>query len=395
MKFGFLAFLLSLLPLSAQESRFELSGNVEFEHRFFLENNQFSNQQDSGSSISVQPEMYYEWNEGYDSITFSPFFRYDQYDSRRSHMDVREGFYLMSREDWILRLGVKKVFWGVTESIHLVDIINQTDAIENIDGEEKLGQPMINVAWVQDWGTLDLFIMPYFRERTFPGSKGRLRSGIAVEIDDAEYESGSKEWHTDIALRYEGTFEDIDLGLSYFYGTSRDPRFEIRPGPNGLEAIPVYDLIHQYGIDLQYTVDEWLWKWESIYRSGSEEDYAAIAAGFEYTFFDLLESGIDLGVLCEYLWDSRDENSSAAFQNDVFLGSRITLNDTQSTEFLAGIIYDLEGGGHSFLMEASRRIADSWKISLEVRAFHNSSEGEVLEQIQKDDHIQFSLAYYF
>ncbi|MCM8525271.1 MAG: hypothetical protein NE327_02065 [Lentisphaeraceae bacterium] len=301
----------------------------------------------------------------------------------------------MSREDWILRLGVKKVFWGVTESVHLVDIINQTDAVENIDGEEKLGQPMINLAWVNDWGTIDLFIMPYFRERTFPGSKGRLRSGIPVEINDAEYESSAEEWHTDIALRYENTFEDVDLGLSYFYGTSRDPRFEIRPGQHGLETIPIYDLIHQIGLDLQYTNDAWLWKWESIYRTGSEEGHTAIAAGFEYTFFDVAESGWDIGVLCEYLWDSRDENSLAAFQNDIFTGSRISMNDIQSTEFLAGVIYDLEGGGHSFIVEASRRLAESWKISLEVRTFHNDREDEILEQINKDDHIQLSLAYYF
>lgn len=386
-----------LISLSAfcEEGRFEISGNIEFEHRFFLEDNQFSNQEDTSNSISIQPEFYYEWNDGYESITFSPYLRYDSHDSRRSHADIREFFYLMSREDWILRLGVKKVFWGVTESIHLVDIINQTDAVENIDGEEKLGQPMLNFAWVQDWGTIDLFIMPYFRERTFPGSKGRLRSGIPVEIDDAEYESGAQEWHTDIALRYENTFEDVDLGLSYFYGTSRDPRFELRSGPNGLEAIPVYDLIHQFGLDLQYTVEEWLWKWESIHRSGSEESYFATAAGFEYTFFDLRETGLDLGILCEYLWDSRDENSNAAFQNDLFLGARLTLNDVQSTEFLSGIIYDLEGGGHSFIVEASRRLADSWKLSLEIRTFHNSIKGEVLEQIRKDDHIQISLAYFF
>jgi len=54
-------------------------------------------------------------------------------------------------------------FWGVTEFQHLVDIINQTDLVENIDTEDKLGQPMINLALINDWGTVDLFIMPYFR----------------------------------------------------------------------------------------------------------------------------------------------------------------------------------------------------------------------------------------
>jgi len=237
--------------------------------------------------------------------------------------------------------------------------------------------------------------MPYFRERTFPGSKGRMRTAIPVEIEDAEYESGAEEWHTDFAIRYENTFEDVDLGLSYFYGTSRDPRIELRPSASGLEAIPVYDLIHQLGLDLQYTKDAWLWKLESIYRNGSAHDYGAIAAGFEYTFFDIKESGIDLGILTEYLWDSRNDDPAAPFQNDIFLGTRMTLNDVQSTEFLAGLIFDLEGGGHSFIIEASRRIGDAWKLSLELRTFHDASNGELLDQINKDDHIQLSLAYFF
>ena len=395
MKFPLLILIFSSIILPAEESRFEISGNIEYEHRFFLEENQYDGQKNNSNSVAIQPEIYYEWDDGYQSILVTPFFRYDSKDSRRSHFDLREAFYLLSREDWILRLGAKKVFWGVTESVHLVDIINQTDFVENIDTEDKLGQPMINLAFVQDWGTIDLFIMPYFRERTFPGKKGRLRSSIPVEIDDAEYESSAEEWHTDFAVRYENTFDEIDLGLSYFYGTSRDPRVELRPTVSGVKAIPVYDLIHQLGLDLQYTSNAWLWKLESIYRNGSGNDFGAVAAGFEYTFFDVMESGWDTGILCEYLWDSRNDDPSAPFQNDLFIGTRITLNDVQSTQILSGIIMDLEGGGHSFIVEASRRIGDAWKIALEVRTFHDPKRDELLYQFRRDDHLQMTLSYYF
>ena len=44
-----------------------------------------------------------------------------------------------------LLVGAAKVFWGTAESRHLVDIINQTDAVEDIDEEDKLGQPMVKV----------------------------------------------------------------------------------------------------------------------------------------------------------------------------------------------------------------------------------------------------------
>ena len=47
-----------------------------------------------------------------------------------------------------MRLGLRKVYWGVTESQHLVDVINQTEGVENLDGEDKLGQPMLNLALI-------------------------------------------------------------------------------------------------------------------------------------------------------------------------------------------------------------------------------------------------------
>ena len=46
---------------------------------------------------------------------------------------------MRSNRDWSLSIGLGKVFWGVTEFNHLVDVINQTDLVEGIDGEAKLG----------------------------------------------------------------------------------------------------------------------------------------------------------------------------------------------------------------------------------------------------------------
>ena len=69
-----------------------------------------------------------------------------------------------------------------------MDIINQTDQVDQVDGEEKLGQPMINLSLVRDWGIVDLFVLPGFRERTYAGEEGRPRTPLPVS-DDAVYES--------------------------------------------------------------------------------------------------------------------------------------------------------------------------------------------------------------
>ena len=89
------------------------------------------------------------------------------------------------------RIGIRKEFWGVTETFHRVDIINQTDSVESFDGEDKLGQPMINISLETLSGSIDFFALLGSRERTFAGRFGRLRTPIVVDTDHPIYESGA------------------------------------------------------------------------------------------------------------------------------------------------------------------------------------------------------------
>ena len=135
----------------ADMSDIDISGSAGVETRYFLQDAAYPGQPRSQASVFLEPEMYTEWNDGIDSILFKPFARLDQEDEQRTHFDLRELMWMHAADNWETRVGVSKVFWGQTESIHLVDIINQTDMVENIDGEDKLGQPMINLNVFGDW----------------------------------------------------------------------------------------------------------------------------------------------------------------------------------------------------------------------------------------------------
>jgi len=284
--------------LAAAEDAGKWSGNVAAELRYFpnkpVDNRQFNHE---NLSVAAQPEYYRKWDNGDQSFIFTSFVRIDQNDSERTHVDIRELSWIKVTENWELRAGVRKVFWGVTESQHLVDIINQTDLVENLDGEDKLGQPMINMAFVTDTGTLDVFLLTGFRERTFPGEDGRLRSGLVVDTNNPVYESGAEDKHTDFAARWYQTAGPFDIGLSYFNGTSRDPRFV--PNNNLSALLPVYDIINQTGLDAQATFGSWLWKLELISRGGQGDRYSALTGGFEYTFVGIMGTSYDLGIISE------------------------------------------------------------------------------------------------
>jgi hypothetical protein len=374
---------------------FELTGYVVGEGKYFFNKALYSRQQSSSISIAAQPELYQEWQNN-SSLIVTPFLRIDSVDAERSHFDIRELIYQRIYDTWELDIGIGKVFWGVTEFVHLVDIINQTDLVEHLDGEEKLGQPMAHLSLVREWGVVDMFILPFFRERTFPGRRGRLRSGIVVDTDHAKYESSAEQYNIDLALRYSNTLGEWDFGIYHFAGTGREPTFSLKINSEGRSRlIPYYDQINQTGIDVQTVYGSWLYKLEALHRSGQGDSFFAYVGGFEYTFINIASSGIDLGVISEWAYDDRDNKCTTGFDNDLMMGARVAFNDAASSEALMGWIQDINSAGTTFTLEASRRITNHWRISLNAFFILDSSSSDIIHDLRNDDYLQLELFYYF
>jgi len=242
-----------------------------------------------------------------------------------------------------------------------------------------------------------MFVLPYFRERTFPGEAGRLRSIPRVDTEeDALYENSRKQKHIDYALRWAQTFGMWDMGISHFYGTNRDPRLVPATNRNGDPILlPYYELMHQTGLDVQATLDSWLLKLEAIRRSGNTETYRAATTGVEYTFYGVFGSPLDAGLVAEYLYDSRGNYAPTPFQDDIMLGLRLTPNDSQSTEFLLGVVADRRTAVRAYSLEASRRLTDHVKLGVESRIFAGASSQDPLYSFRRDNYIQLDLGYYF
>lgn len=368
----------------------EISGNVRGDYRFFPEDALYPGQKDEYFSAIFNPEVYAEWDKGNQLIQFKGFARLNQYDNQQSHWDIREFYYQKVFKKWEVSLGVKQIYWGFTESNHLVNVINQDDVLEGSDIENKLGQPMIHVSNTRKWGTIDFMLMSYFRKLQFPGPNGRLRPPFEIDNANTTYESDADEYNPDVAIRWSHSIGSIDLGFSHFYGTSRLPLFSTS---DGFTFTPSYELINQTGLELQATTGAMLWKIEAIHRVSERKTIKAFTAGGEYTFSNVFKS--DVGILIEYTYDDRGEESINALDDDFFFGLRIALNDKQSTDFLGGVNLDREKGTLTYFAEANRRLGDSWKISFRVLGFDNIDETDFLYLLRKDGYLEFSLAKYF
>lgn len=362
-------------------------------------------------SASIKFSFSRMWDESAQAFTVTPFYRYDSEDDERTHADLRELYWTRLGEDWEFHLGARQVFWGVTEFKHLVDVINQTDLVEDIDGEDKLGQPMAHLSLVRAGGILDLYVLTGFRERTFPGEEGRLRPPVAIDPDAARYESDDRERHVDAAVRWSQDIGPLSYGIYHFAGTSRDPLFQPALEAGGsLTLVPYYPQIDQTGLDAQLVAGDWAFKLEAISRSGFGERYEAFNAGFERTLVSVLGTRSDLGLVFEYMHDARGEEAfDTLFEQDLALGTRVSFNDMADTQALAGFIVDHETKEHVLSLEATRRLGDRWTMALEGRLFGGtdsldpdmptpmllSSELERSAPLQRDDYVQLEFTRFF
>ena len=385
----YLSLLLSL-PTQA-----DFSGELGVEARWFPKDAQYAGQLNAlQTSVFAEPEWNISPTEN-TRLSFIPFLRLGARDKDRTHADIREAYWLYIEDDWELLAGVNREFWGVVESRHLVNVINQIDAVENLDGEDYLGQLMLNITLQKAYGRFSFYLMPLFRERTFNGAEGRLRPALVVDNNTTRYQSRAERWHTDVALRYSHYVGDWDIGLSYFDGTSRAPRLVSNADHSRL--IAYYDQIKQLAVDLQYTHQAWLWKFEGLAREGQGHRFLASVIGLEYSWFQLFDSHADLGFLIEHLYDGRDQKEApSSFQdNDLFLGLRYSLNDIQDSAALVGLLRDLEDQSSSLRLEAERRIGSHLKLELEAQLFMNSNANPTSMAFQQDDFIVLRLSHHY
>jgi len=184
------------------------------------------------------------------------------------------------------------------------------------------------------------------------------------------FEAESENKNIDVALRYSTAFDVWDLGFSVFHGTRREPELILNQETELIT--PFYPLMTHAGMDVQATIDSWILKTELAYQSGKTfKNHTKLVTGFEYSFYDIKSSGIDVGLVGEYLYDGLGETPLNIFDNDVLLGARIAVNDVQSTEALIAYSIDLESTNQFFTAEIGRRIGQDYKLTLEATTFAN------------------------
>jgi hypothetical protein len=259
-----------------------------------------------------------------------------------------------------------------------------------------------------------------------------VRAAFVVDQDDPEFDSDLGRAHVDFAARWSRSFGAWQLALSHFFGTGRDPRFRIKvpePLPDTVDDLlvqtrltPVYDIIHQSGVEVQHTGENLLLKMEAFGRAGQGDYRFAAVAGGEYTFYGIFGSAIDAGALGELLYDTFEledlpsrgdippgapvsavaealraidlDEPPSPFEHDIFVGMRLAFNDTQTTQILAGGTVDVVDGSRFWSIESSRRLGERFSISADLRFFDGFGNDSYFHGVVRDDFFQLRVAYF-
>jgi len=368
----------------------EWFGYIEANFRYYPQCPLYGGQKHSYFSAAFKPQFFLKSSNSKHQLNFLAFARIDQYDTKRTHADIKDLYWHFNSKKWEINAGIKTVTWGKAESNHLVDIINQYDLLEGRNLENKLGQPLIQAAYSSQWGTFELYLATISRQVRFPGEKGRLRPGFNIDYSSTEFELKNGKYVPDIAVRFIKSINSFDFAISHFYGTSRLPLF-IKVDSDSF--IPYYEEINQTGFEMQWLKGPFALKGEAIHQFSKRGNIQAATIGIEYNTF--YKAGPELKWLLEYTYDKRNKEQISGMNNDLFFGIHLNLNDKQSTNLMLASTVDLKYGTTILHSQAERRFGDLWKLHFVYTQILNSDNEDFYHLIRKDSFMEIGLFHFF
>ncbi|MFA0114642.1 hypothetical protein AB4407_13365 [Vibrio sp. 10N.261.46.E11] len=315
--------------------------------------------------------------------------------------EYTEGYFdpTIAKINWVgdsyqIDVGYDLVYWGVTEGINVINIVNQRDQIRDYFQKQGLGQSMIAASYFGDMVTVEGYILPRFEELNYGGTQRPWGLGLPVDASQSTYESSKGKKHTDYAARMSGMLDDLEFGFVFFNGTYRKPIYKV---DGDIEYLaPHYVLGNTLGLDAQYILDSNIYKLElGYFKPNSYGSYVSTTFGVERALGSSWFGEGESTVYAEYYYDSRQDDRTVAFQNDIFLAYKYTTYNAYDLETTIGGIIDTRYGGVIGTLEVSGKLTSDIKLSFECVYFNSSNPNDALFYSNDFDQFSFNAHWYY
>lgn len=315
------------------------------------------------------------------------FANWDSADDNRRYTDIRQVKVSGRWGNISAAAGIETFFWGVSESINLVNVINQSDIRESLDTKVKQGQTFASLSYRLAAGELAVYFLPTFTARDFP-----LRPAYGLPISEKNTFEDNKE---DGGIAARGLFyvDDLEFAVGYFSGTRRDPL--LIPSQQTKQLIPYYIQTDNLLFDAVYLTDLLTYKWE--FKTGREFEHGFVASniGIEYPLYVFEDTIQDLVVITEYVFDDRGDRAESHGQNDLFIGTKFEFAENAAQIRLL-YSYDFDYASQYAELSCQYRLSDYLRIKAKVMGVLSASQDDRrLYALKNEEFAKFSLHYAF
>jgi hypothetical protein len=385
-----LSILLSSLLLS---EGLEYKGNIGFESSYI--EHDIANKRDQQHALHMELELKQKTSDG--QVVFNAEAFYDKDDENRRYVDVNDLYYKHEFENSDLLIGRNTRFWGAMEFYNHTDVFNTKDWLDNpFDYDSKIGSN--NIAYTYYFDNSDLALIAKIgQEKQRVQDNQSVNNFFPPNYNDTLVTQKDKN-RPSLYVKYTGSAEEVQLDYALIYQNGYDEQRYLAPVGVSLQQ-------HAYLVDkvmgyATYVDGETIYKTELAYTKSDDEkvsDYAQLSAGVEHTFYGVIGKS-DVGLLAEYYrYEEEDSSKLGAkefgnlFANDVSLGFRITLNDSDDSDILGGFSLDQDNQEKLLFVEYNTRLYNKYKLGL---SYQHLEPGDG-SAIQKLDLAQVEFGYYF
>ena len=375
-----------ILAVFSNADNLELKSYLGLEYKSYLKNAQGDT--NHNSALTFQNELKYSFSNSklYSKIDILK----DSSEKQRDYIDINELYLLRSFNDFDFYLGKKIIFLGSLEAYNIVDIFNRQNYKKDMLSDYKTGAFLSGVNYYsEDDSRLNIYIKGFEEDIEFSDQNSPYYPFGNNSYDkDLLFANGSE--RASFLSTYLKTYdEDITADISYgvFYGY--DNRLLYTKIDNTYRTM-LFQSMKLFTYDT-FVIDSTLIKLEASYTKIKDdggfslEDFYEFGFGGEYTFEQIIDSH-NLGLIAEFY---KSDSELTSMQSDLFFALRYSLNDMDSSEFLAGIVKDTQNNERNLYFKYEGRISDTLKASSDLRYLKSES--------YLDEHLRFNceIKYYF
>lgn len=346
---------------------------------------------DSNNKYSKGFKAEAKFNYKYENIRFNglAFTNWDSTDDSRSYSNIRQANIYVNNNNFTFGLGVDTFFWGVSESINVVNVLNQSDIMESLDGKVKYGQTFVSINTRFSNGDFSFYYLPLFQEQSFPE---RPSYGLAIS-KNAVFEHDKK--RGGIAARGLFYFDRLEFALSYFKGTRRSALLA-RHATEMAVLTPYYIQTVNYLVDGVYIAEDFTLKFEA--KTGLEQNagFTTFNLGIEYPSYAFSKLVEEVIFIAEYAFDDRKLSAETHGQNDIFLGGKFNFGYSEQGNVRFLYSYDFDYRSQYAELSYEYRLNDYFRFKAKALKVLSAPERDQrLYALSGEEFINLSLHYAF